>query len=133
MDLGRSQAVLPTEFVSTKNLLHLQLSLVGLHALDCVLLWSVLLTLRGVYLNGTTVKGILAMLVVWKCLRERVQQEQTRPRGSGKASELLGKWPFRHRGFPGVGVPPNGSFVVENHTKMDDDWGHFYFRKPPHF
>ena len=30
-----------------------------------------------------------------------------------------------------MGVPPNGWFIRDNPTKMDDDWGYPYFRTPP--
>ena len=36
-------------------------------------------------------------------------------------------------GFPEMGVPLYRWMVhfMENPTKMDDDWGYAYFRKPP--
>ena len=51
------------EFVSSKNFLHLQMSFESWISC-CHRLHMIALSLKGVYLNGTTVKGILAMLVV---------------------------------------------------------------------
>ena len=51
---------------------------------------------------------------------------------------ILGPWamgPPRYGGFQlAMGVPPARwmVFVRENPTKMDDDWGYPYFRKPPY-
>ena len=38
---------------------------------------------------------------------------------------VISKW-----GFPQMGVPQNGWFMMENAIEMDDDWGYPYFRKP---
>ena len=34
--------------------------------------------------------------------------------------------------FPKMLLPPNGWFIRENPSKMDDDWGCPHFRKPPY-
>ena len=39
---------------------------------------------------------------------------------------------FLYGCFHKSGCPPNGWFIMVKTITMDDDWGHLYFRTPPH-